>query len=75
MFYDEFVDLCEEVTSEMFFAIFDALYQCVPCMQNFCRMRHIFLETLKSKQADTFEEPEYITLPMPVSTKLLARLF
>ena len=32
MFFDEFTQFCEEVTSELFVTIFDPLYQFVPCV-------------------------------------------
>ena len=35
MYFDEFVQFNEKVSSELFYPIFDCLYDLVPCVQNY----------------------------------------
>jgi Ca2+-binding EF-hand superfamily protein len=47
MYFDEFVKLAEEATSELFVAVFDCIYQCVPCVKNFLLLRANFQQFIK----------------------------
>lgn len=39
MYFDEFVKVAHEDTSELFVSIFNCIYECVPCVKNFFLMR------------------------------------
>ena len=39
MYFDEFKSLALDVTSELFMAIYDCVYQYIPCVKNFLIMR------------------------------------
>jgi hypothetical protein len=39
LYFDEFCALTERVTSELFAAVYDCIYQCVPCVKTFLTMR------------------------------------
>ena len=74
MYFDEFVELTEKITSEFAFGILDCLYTHVPCIQNHFVMRSNFLRILKSGAAGKnakFQQPEYDTFPPPITDKLL----
>ena len=40
IFFDEFVQLAESCTSELFVGIYEAIYSCIPCAQTFLLMRY-----------------------------------
>ena len=39
MYFDEFIDLAKEVTSDLFLCIYDCIYSYIPLVQNFLLMR------------------------------------
>lgn len=49
MYFDEFVALTKEVTSELFFGIFDCLHNYVPCIKNFHQLKANFIYLVKNK--------------------------
>ena len=51
MYFDEFVNLAKEVTSELFLGIYDCVYQNIPCAKNFLVMRQNYISFLKSSRA------------------------
>ena len=38
MYFDEFVQVCQSVTSEFAYGVLDTMYNCIPCLQNHFRM-------------------------------------
>ena len=42
MYFDEFVTLCENITSEFAYGVLDTINQQVPCVQNHFKMRANF---------------------------------
>ncbi len=50
MYFDEFVEFTEVISSEFMFAIFDCLYQCVPCVKNFFTLRSNYLNLLRERK-------------------------
>lgn len=42
IYFDEFCALATQVTSELFLAVYDCIYQYIPCVKNFCIMRAHF---------------------------------
>ena len=46
IYFDEFVKLQKEVTSELFVCIYDCIWRYVPCAKNFLIMRANYLEFL-----------------------------
>ena len=78
MYFDEFVQLTEEVTSEFMFAILDTLYQYVPCIQNFCMLKANYTHLLKTQLSESSEAIKYVqptatVLAPPLSDKALDR--
>lgn len=78
MYFDEFVQLTEEVTSEFMFAILDTLYQYVPCIQNYCMLKANYTHLLKTQLAESSDEIKYVqptavTLAPPLSDKAVDR--
>lgn len=51
IYFDEFVKLAKEVTSELFVCVYDCIYRYIPCVKNFLIMRANYLEFLQSRQA------------------------
>ena len=49
MYFDEFVSLTKEVTSELFFGVFDCLHNYVPCIKNFHQLKANFIYLVKNK--------------------------
>ena len=47
IYFDEFMQLAFSVSSDLFFCIYDAIYKCVPCVQNFLLMRQNFKKFLQ----------------------------
>lgn len=39
MYFDEFIKVAKDDTSELFVSIFNCIYECVPCVKNFFIMR------------------------------------
>ena len=39
MYFDEFVKLCQEVSSDLYTSIFDCFYNYIPCVQNFLLLK------------------------------------
>lgn len=75
MFLDEFIQFTTQISSEFVYPIFDTMYQCVPCIQNFFKLRHNYLNILYSKGNNMdLQQPEFVTLPPPISSKLQERL-
>lgn len=75
MFFNEFVDVCQEVTSEFMFAILDCLHKCVPCLQVAFKLRHNYLRIFNnSRLGKDLPKPTYIPFPKPISAKVLSRL-
>jgi Ca2+-binding EF-hand superfamily protein len=46
IYFDEFVQLAKEVTSELFLCIFNCIYEYVPCVKNFFLMKAKYKEFL-----------------------------
>jgi len=74
MYYDEFVEVTECVTSEFIYGILDCL-QHISCVQNHFLMRQNYQNILKknekmSKVCKT-TMPKYQKLPKPLSEKFL----
>ena len=46
MYFDEFETFAREVSSELYVAVFDCLYQYVPCIQNFFMIKTNFMQML-----------------------------
>ena len=51
MYFDEYVSFSEKVTSELFYPIFDCLYELVPCVQNYFVLKANFKQVILSKVA------------------------
>jgi hypothetical protein len=58
MYFDEFVEFSEQISSEFVYAIFDTLYQCVPCIKNFFHLRHNFRKTLMVRTENSTDSSE-----------------
>lgn len=39
IYFDEFIKICTEVSSDFFTAIFDCFYSYIPCVQNFLLLK------------------------------------
>ena len=46
IYFDEFITLAKEVTSELFVCIYDCIYTYIPCAKNFLIMRANYIEFL-----------------------------
>ena len=46
IYFDEFMKLSRNITSELFFCIYDCIYQYVPCVQTFLLMRENYIDKL-----------------------------
>jgi hypothetical protein len=56
IYFDEFCYVCDNITSELYFCIFDILYHMVPCAQNFIYMRNNFMDVLSRAGFDLPDE-------------------
>ena len=77
MFFDEFTQFCKEISSELFVAIFDPLYEYVPCIQNYMILRANYQKLLTQDLAWKLQvQPNhsFIELPPPLSTKQLEKV-
>jgi len=77
IYFPEFVELTTKVTSELMLGIFDCIYSCIPCCHNFFQLRANFKRMLNTHKIDPhlqFKEPVGITLPPPLSDKMLNRV-
>jgi hypothetical protein len=52
MYFDEFVQFAEEVSSEFVLAVFDSLYQYVPCVKNFLLLKNSYQMNLHTRDQD-----------------------
>ena len=66
MYFDEFVRLAEDVTSELFICIYNCIYQYIPCAKNFLIMKENYIKFLKSQMAQ-----EMGVVFMPYTRKIL----
>ena len=46
IYFDEFKYICENITSELYYCIFDSIYHFVPCAQNFIYMLNNFMDVV-----------------------------
>jgi len=75
MYFDEFVKLAKEVTSELFVVIFDCIYQCVPCVKNFLMLRANFYHFIKLNMDPCFAvQPTFTVLMPPTTVKIQERI-
>ena len=72
MFFDEFCEFSEQVSSELFYAVMDPLYHFVPCCQNFMIMRANYKRLLESNGIQ-FVQNSFALAP-PISTKCLEKI-
>jgi hypothetical protein len=47
IYFDEFVKLTETLGSELYVAVIDCIYKCVPCVKNFFLLRSNFISILE----------------------------
>jgi len=77
IYFDEFVRLSKEVTSELFVCVYDCIYQYIPCAKNFLIMRANYIDFLQSKEAQSrginFLKYTYTHLMPPVTSKMVQR--
>lgn len=74
IYFNEFCRLCREVTCELYFPIFDQIYQNVPCVKNFFVMRAHYLAYLRAHSKGSINFIKQEILMPPISTKLVDRL-
>jgi len=78
MYFDEFIRLAREVTSELFLCIYDCIYQYVPCVKNFLILRRNYINFLQTTMADhrelKFKPYTYTILMPPVTRKMQERV-
>ena len=43
IYFDEYVKIAKEITSELFVSVFDCIYKCIPCVKNFLILRSNYL--------------------------------
>ena len=74
MYFDEFVKVAHEDTSELFVSIFNCIYECVPCVKNFFLMRSQYVKFLQSggclEKGIVFKPYTYTVLMPPVTDKM-----
>ena len=74
MYFDEFVKLAHDVTSELFVSIFNCIYEYVPCVKNFFLMRAKYIQFLQSdiskERGITFKPYTHTVLMPPITKKM-----
>ena len=50
IYFDEFVEICEALGSDLYVAIMDCLYKCVPCVKNFYLLRANYIHLLQREK-------------------------
>jgi hypothetical protein len=48
IYFEEFVKLSETLGSELYVAVIDCIYKCVPCVKNFFLLRSNYINILES---------------------------
>ena len=48
LYFKEFAELTKRVSSELYFSIFDMIYQFVPCAKSFFLMRRNYMKFLET---------------------------
>jgi|TARA_B110000285_G_scaffold233786_1_gene308655 hypothetical protein len=75
MYFDEFMRLAEDVTSELFICVYNCIYQYIPCAKNFLIMKENYNKFLKSQKALSkgvvFKPYTYKILMPPITKKLI----
>jgi len=64
LYFDEFMNLTENTTSDLFFSIYDCIYTYVPCVKNFLVLKENYKQFLK--QHGEFREYKYYSLTAPI---------
>lgn len=49
IYFDEFVKLSETLGSELYVAVIDCIYKCVPCVKNFFLIRANYIHMLEKE--------------------------
>ena len=47
IYFDEFISIAQNICSELYVAVIDCIYKCVPCVKNFFLMRANFINLLE----------------------------
>ena len=78
MYFNEFKQLALTEASDLFLAIYDTIYQCIPCANNFLVMRENYKQILQSKAANdcgiSFVQYTQQYLVNPVLDKMVGRI-
>jgi len=72
MYFDEFLYVTQNVTIELFFSVYNLIFNYVPCAQNFLYLRMNFLKAVD--KYDDFMTPDTIKLPPPVLSKSIEKI-
>jgi len=68
IYFDEFICITEALGSELYVAVMDCIYKCVPCVKNFFLLRANFINILDNRELLSGWRPN-MTVLAPVYLK------
>ena len=76
MYFEEFCSFTQEVCSDLYLAVFDSLFQYVPCVKNFMILRANYLNILNEDFSNVLpQKPSTFTqLPRPLCSKFIEKI-
>ena len=70
MYFDEFVEVCQTITSEFAYGVLDTMYNCIPCLRNHFRMLANFKQILVANKFVNLKPFHSERLAPPFTEKL-----
>ena len=74
IYFNEFVKLAESLGSELYVAVIDCIYKCVPCVKNFYLMRANYINILEKEDLQFGWKPSFNPLAPVYLKKINDRL-
>ena len=69
IYFDEYVRITKEITSELHVSVYDCFYKCVPCIKNFLLLRSNYIQVLNDQFNIKLHQSK-LTLSPPVTSKM-----
>ena len=73
IYFEEFCCINIQVCSDLYMAVFDCIYNCVPCVKNAFALKTNYYSMVSMETGEKVEQ-QYKTLAKPILKKLLEKL-